>query len=113
MQWQDAVIGTNVILQRRISGYAGNKTLEERYIETPIIGETRNSWVLRDGTKLNKKSQPNGIFLDWKTVKQHEWVQQNHFFIGEEISSYIGSDLSYDQLKQIAAIIGYIGKEPK
>jgi hypothetical protein len=110
MNWQEAQIGTKVILQRRI---ANGKAIADRYIETPIIGETRNSWVLRDGTKLNKRTQPNGIFLDWESVRQHEWVQQNHFFIGEEISSYIGRDLSYDQLKKIAAIIGYHGKEPK
>jgi hypothetical protein len=84
----------------------------DKWQQQKIAGETRLSWLLENGTKINKKTMretiPNFGWHLWYTDQgklDHKWISENRNSIASKVS--VCNDVS--QLKNIALIL--MGKE--
>lgn len=79
----------------------------ERYHWAPyeVVGETRVSWVLKHGQKVPKKGG-FGVAFSEEEVDQFCYVAENRYAISERVRQ-----LSYEKLKQVADIVGYVAEQ--
>lgn len=86
--------------------YRDGRCIEKEHWEPVVIeGETKVSWVLRHGRKIPKKGVRGVCFTEEERDKE-VWLVENRFKISEMVRS-----LSYDDLRAVAAIVGYQEKE--
>jgi hypothetical protein len=79
----------------------------ECYAPLVVIGETKVSWVLENGVKVNKK-KPGDAVLDAEGVERALWIKEHrHKIAGIVDRLTIYQDGDYEKLRQIAEIIGY------
>jgi len=82
----------------------------ECYAPLKVVAETKISWVLENGVKVNKKT-PGDAVLDAAGVERVMWMRANVHGIGDAVRRVnVYSEEGYDLIRQIASLIGY---EPK
>lgn len=92
------------------SGGSGKIIYREHFRPRKITGETRISWVLEDGTKVNKKTLKthpdafDAVLTSEEQIDQACWVHEHRYPIERLIHR-----CNYAQLKAIAEIVGYQG----
>lgn len=81
------------------------------WVKHHIEAETSRSWILSDGTKIDKKTlgragdsiQYRFLAYSEEEVDQHAWVKEHR----QTISSEVGRLHNYYTLQNVARIIGY------
>jgi len=80
------------------------------WVEHKIFGENNRSWLAGNEfhpIKINKKNPTKSDFIIFsiEDLEKQVWDYNNRHHISQKISNK--SKVSFDQLKQIAEIIGY------
>lgn len=81
------------------------------WVKHHIDAETSRSWILSNGTKIDKKTlgragdsiQYRFLAYSEEEIDQHQWIRDNRFRLSSEVSRVH----DYHKLQAIAQILGY------
>lgn len=82
----------------------GSPIFRKSWVKVEIVGETRVSWLLRNGVKIPKRDTKGFAFSE-EELDQICYVHDNSYKIAEVVRR-----LKYTDLKKVADIIGYKAK---
>lgn len=101
--------GNSRVYKRDERGRAyGPPIWREHWREHEIISETTRSWVLMNGTKINKKNPGNNVCFSVEELDKLAWVVKHRYKLAEVITR---GGVTYEQLKQVAEILNYSEQE--
>lgn len=91
------------VYKRDARGYGiGGPIYREHFRAILIADETRVSWVLADGSKINKRTLA-GIYPTEADVERDCWLHEHRHHVVRLVER-----CDYDQLRAIAGIVGYV-----
>lgn len=90
---------------------SGPPIWREHWRPTAIKGETRVSWILENGRKVNKRDladgKVRGVLTSEADLDAACYVNQHAREVGERVQRLAGGQKAAEVLRQIAALVGY------
>jgi hypothetical protein len=84
-------------------GLSGGPIWREHWVKHSVVGETTRSWILSNGRKIAKSQKPTSkIAFSESQIDDLEWAKVHMWKIRDRVER-----ASPDELKQIAAIVGF------